>query len=269
MVLPVEAADEQGVAKPSIARVRDYWLGGWHNSELDRGFADRTAMCAPHIPYLVRAQRALLGRVVRYLVGQGVRQFLDLGSGLPTLGHIHEVAQGIDPASRVVYVDNDSGVVDDGRQLIAGNENAVFAEADIREPSRVLNAPEARRLLDLTKPVAVLAIATLQHIPDSDDPGAMIAVYREAMCPGSYLGVSHYGLDEQLAAGYKLFDEMNLGKRPEVSLRDLTSVSILFTGLEIVSPGIVPLVLWRPDPDDELGHHPERHPVYVGVGRKP
>jgi hypothetical protein len=268
MVLP-EAAGEQRVGKPNIARIRDYWLGGQHHSGLDRDFADHISACIAHIPYLVRAQRALLERMVRYLVGQGVRQFLDLGSGLPTCGHIHEIAQGIDPASRVVYVDTDPGVVEDGRRLLAGNQNAALVGVDIREPDRVLNAPETRRLLDLSEPVAVLVIATLQHIPDSVDPAAMIAAYRDAMCSGSYLGVSHLGPDEQLVAGYKLFDEMQLYERPDVSVRDRASIAILFSGLELVEPGIVPMILWHPDPDDELGRDPERLPVFAGLGRKP
>jgi hypothetical protein len=269
MVLPKDASGEQGVGKPSIARIRDYWLGGEHHSETDRAYADYAAACTPHIPYLVRAQRQLLGRMVRYLVGQGVRQFLDLGSGLPTVGHVHEVAQAVEPASRVVYVDNDPGVVEDSRDLLAGNDLATLVDVDMRAPHRVLEAPQTRELLDPDEPVAVLAIATLQHLPDSDDPPGVIAAYRDTMCPGSYLAVSHLGPDEQLLAGHKLFDQMRLGERPDVSLRDPESIATLFAGLELVDPGIVPLVLWRPDPDDDLGRNPERHPVYAGLGRKP
>jgi hypothetical protein len=268
MVLPVNAAGEQGARNPSIAGTHDYWLGGRHHSELDREFADRTAMVAPHIPYMVRQQRALLGRMVRFLVGHGVRQFLDLGSGVPAVGHVHEIAQGIDPASRVVYVDTDPGVVAYSGRLLTGNKHAALVDADIREPGQVLNAPETRRLLDPGEPTAVLVVATLQHIPDADDPIGVIAAYRDAMCSGSYLAVSHLGPDEHLVAGQKLFDQMNLGERPDVSLRDQGSVAALFSGLELVSPGIVPIALWHPDPDDDLGRDPERHPIYAGLGRK-
>jgi hypothetical protein len=207
--------------------------------------------------------------MVRYLVGQGVRQFLDLGSGVPTLGHVHEIAQGIDPTSRVVYVDTDPDVVAAGSRLLAGNEHAALVDADIREPSQVLNAAETHGLLDLGEPTAVLAISTLQHIPDSDDPTEMIAAYLDAMCSGSCLGVSHMGPDKHLAAGQKLFDRMNLGDRPKVSVRDQDSVAVLFSGLELVSPGIVPIVLWRPDPGDAPGRNPERHSICAGLGRKP
>lgn len=268
MVRPV-GAGSPGVGDSSIASIRDYWLGGRHHSEVDREFADRIAIVVPHIPYLVRAERALLGRMVRYLVGQGVRQFLDLGSGMPTLGHVHEIAQGVDPTARVVYVDTDPGVVAYAGELLAGNEHAALVNADIRDPSRVLNAPQTRQLLDLAEPTAVLVISTLQHIPDSDDPIQVISAYRDALGSGGYLAVSHFGPDEHLIAGEKLFDQMNLGVRPDVSLRDQKSLKMLFAGLELVPPGIVPIVLWRPDPDDDLGRNPDKHPIFAGLGRKP
>jgi hypothetical protein len=269
MALPIEAAGGRGGAKPSIARVRDYWLGGRHHREVDRHFAENTAMCAPHIPYLVRAQRALLGRMVRYLVEQGVRQFLDLGSGVPTLGHVHEIAQALDPAARVVYVDHDPGVAADGRYLLEGNDNAVLIDADLRNPDEVLAHPQTRRLLDLSEPLAVLVIATLQHIPDSEKPCVAIAGYREVLSPGSYLAMSHYGTDTQLVTAYTLFDQMKLGSRPEVNLRDRNAIDCYFDGLTLVEPGIVPILLWRPDSDEELGRNADVAPIWAAMGRKP
>jgi hypothetical protein len=268
MVLPVDAMGDQGVDKPRIARVRDYWLGGEHHDETDQGFANYFAMCAPHLPWLVRRQRDLLRRMVRHLVDQGVRQFLDLGSGLPTVGHVHEIAQGIDPAARVVYVDTDPGVVADGRELLAGNELATLVDVDIWQPHQVLDAPRARELLDLSKPIAVLVLDMLQHIPDAENPAGLIAGYRDLMCSGSYLGLSSFGPDEQLAAGFGLFDQMHLGERPVVSLRDAKTLESLFAGFEIVEPGIVPIVLWRPEDDDDLGRNPEKVPMHAGLGRK-
>jgi hypothetical protein len=269
MVLPVDAAGDHGVGKLRLARVRDCWLGGEHHDETDRYFANYFAMCAPHLPWLVRRQRDLLRRMVSYLVDQGVRQFLDLGSGLPTVGHVHQIAQGLDPASRVVYVDTDPGVVEDGRELLAGNELATLIDVDIRQPRQVLDEPRARRLLDLNEPMAVLFLDMLQHIPDAEDPAGLIEGYREVMCSGSYLGLSSFGPDEQLSAGFGLFDQMHLGERPEVSLRDAHATEALFSGFEIVEPGIVPIVLWRPDPDDDLGRNPEKVPMHAGLGRKP
>jgi hypothetical protein len=264
MVVPVETLPERDGAAFTLARVRDYWLGGHHHREADRRFADNTAACAPHIPYQVRAQRALLGRMVRYLLGQGVRQFLDLGSGIPAMGHVHELARG---AARVVYVDNDAEVAADSESLLAGEDDVALVRADLRKPDEVLSDPRLRRLLDLSEPVAVLVIATLQHIPDSDDPVAIVAEYVDAMCPGSFLGVSHYGPDNELVESYRRFDGMNLGHRPEVTLRDQTSLAVFFAGLEIVEPGIVPMVLWRPEPDDDTWRNPQRLPIYAGVGR--
>jgi trans-aconitate methyltransferase len=205
--------------------------------------------------------------MVRYLLDQGVRQFLDLGSGIPTMGHVHEVAHEIDPAARVVYVDSDAGVAADARQLLAGNDRTLVLDSDIREPEAVLAAAAA--LLDLTEPVGLLVIATLQHLPDSDDPVGLVAAYVDALCSGSYLASAHHGPDQHLEDGYRLFDQMQLGRRPEVSLRDQARSGMIFAGLELVEPGIVPLVLWRPDPDDELGRNPERLPIFAGVGRKP
>jgi hypothetical protein len=269
MALPIEAAGGQGFGGLNVARMDDYWLGGQHHSEVDRLFADRVAITAPYVPYLVRAQRALLTRMVRYLMDQGVRQFLDLGSGLPTAGHVHEIAQAAAPSARVVYVDFDSSIVDDGHQLLTGNDGAALLNTDIREPGTVLEAVRARCLLDFSEPVAVLAIAVLQHIPDSDDPIGMIAAYLDALCPGSYLALSHYGPDEHLMTGITMFNQMNLGQPPDVTFRDRTSVAVFFSGLELVEPGVVPIIKWRPDPEDDPGINPDRHPIFAGVGRKP
>jgi hypothetical protein len=265
MVLPVDATGGHGVGRPRLARVRDCWLDGEHHDEADQEFADYIAVCAPHLPYLVRAQRDLLRRMVRHLVGQGVRQFLDLGSGLPTPRHVHEIA----PDARVVYVDNDPTVIEDGRKVLAAKELATIIDVDIREPGRVLDAPETRRLLDLSEPVGVLIIDMLQHMPDAEDPAGVIAGYHERLCSGSYVGLSHFGPDEQLATGFGLFDAMHLGERPVVSLRDPEAIKALFTGLDLVEPGIVPIMLWRPDPDDDLGRNPEKAPMHAGLGRKP
>jgi hypothetical protein len=129
----------------------------------------------------------LLGRIVRYLVEQGVRQFLDLGSGVPTRAHVHEIAEDCQPPARVVYVDKDPGVAADGQQVLADHPNAAYLAVDLRKPEQVLDHPHTRKLLDRTAPVAVLAIATMQQLPDSDDPAGVLAAYLDAMCPGSFL----------------------------------------------------------------------------------
>jgi hypothetical protein len=259
-----EAATE---GTPSIARIRDHWLGGSHHTDADRVLADHILVCAPHLPYLVRSQRTMLARVVRYLLEQGVRQFLDLGSGVPTTNHVHEVAQAADPECRVVYVDVEDGVADEGRELVADNPRAAYLCADISDPRQVLESAEVRELLDFDQPVAVLLIETLLHIPDAADPAAVVANYVEAMSSGSYLVLAHFGEDDQLNAGLNMFSEL-YGAPPAVTLRDPVKLKDFFTGVDLVEPGIVPVTLWHPDPDD-VGFNPEAARIYVGVGRKP
>lgn len=267
MVLPIEAADNGGVTTLNIARIRDYWLGGAHHTEVDRVYADHILVCAPQVPYLVREQRAMLRRMVNYLIGRGVRQFLDLGSGVPTVDSVHEVAQALDPATRVVYVDNDPFVVRDGRDLLADNDRAAIVEADIRDVRDVLAAPLLRELIDPNQPVAILLIETLLHIPETDDPAAMVAGYKRAMAPGSYLGISHFSVTEELINGFALFTKM-FGTFPEITLREPEQVQEYFAGLELVEPGVVPLPLWRPEPGVTRDRNPDRVRVPTGLGRK-
>jgi hypothetical protein len=257
-----------GPDRPNIARIRDYWLGGSHYSEEDCELANRIVVCAPHIPYLVRAQRALLQRLVRHAYAQGVRQFLDLGSGVPTSRHVHEIAQDIDPECRVVYVDIDPGIASLGDRLLKGNDNVAFLQADIRQPEQVLDAPETRKLLDLDQPVAVLMIDTLMHFPDAENPSALVAAYVEATCSGSYLAISHFSESDELRTAFGLFDRM-FGAPPAVTLRSREWLADFFAGLDLVDPGVVPVPLWRPSTDDEFPRNPELAEVVVGLGRKP
>lgn len=255
-------------AKLNTARIRDYWLNGSHNTEIDREFADYIILCAPHLPYVVRTQRAFLRRVVRHLVVAGVRQFLDLGSGLPTAGNVHEVAQGVDANCRVVYVDIDPAIVDEGRALLAGNDNTCFVCADVRRPEQVLDAPELRGLLNLDEPVVVLLIDLLHHIPDSDNPTTFVAAYIEAMSSGSYLALTQFGEDERLVTARTVFRQM-FGVPPSLALRDRERVTDFVTGLDLVEPGIVPIPLWRPGPEHHTDRNPELYQVFAAVARKP
>lgn len=252
----------------TIARVRDLWLEGtYDHTPAGLDFADHVLIVAPHIPHLVRAQRALLRRMVRYLLGQGVKQFLDLGSGIPTCGHVHEIARSIDPEYRVVYVDSDPGIAEDGRALLAGNDRATYLCADIRRTTDVLEARETRQLIDFDQPVAVLLIETLLHIPDTDDPNGMVAGYVDVLSSGSFLGISHFNNTEAIEAGFNMFARM-FGSIPRVFLRDRARQAEFFTGLEMIHPGIVPLQLWQPGPNDIIDRNPELTDVYAGLGRK-
>jgi hypothetical protein len=253
--------------QPSIARIRDYWLGGVHHCERDRVAADRILVCAPQLPYLVRAQRALLGRMVRYLIGQGVCQFLDLDSGVPTRGHVHEVARPLLPDARVVYIDTDPRLVQDGQNLLERNEHATYLHADARCPEQVLEHPQLRRLIDLSEPVAMIMIDTLLHVPDEDNPAALITAYTTAVCSGSYLGLAQFSQTPELLHGIALFTQM-YGKPPPIPLREPDQLAQLFIGMDIVEPGIVPLPLWHPHPGEDTDPNPERMRVYAGLGRK-
>ncbi|MTD57079.1 hypothetical protein GKO32_24330 [Amycolatopsis sp. RM579] len=257
---------EGAVAPGTIARVRDAWLDGSHHTSAHVEIGEHILVCAPHLPFLVRAQRLLLARMVRYLAKQGITQFLDLGSGVPADGQVHQIAQQVNPDAKVVYVDIDASLAGEARALLAGEPNTAYLEADIRRPSDVLDAPETRNLLDLRKPVAVLLIETLLHLPDSDDPEGVVGSYVAALAPGSYLGISHFSPNEDLEKGLNIFSRM-FGAPPAVTLRSPEQQARFFTGLEMVEPGLVPVPLWRPD-TEPIDRNPHLAEVYAGLARK-
>lgn len=269
MASPI-APGEHGMDLGSIARVNDRWLGGtYRNSQADLDFAQQVELVTPHIPYLVRAQRAMLGRMVRYLAGQGVRQFLDLGSGVPTRGHVHEVAREAAPEARVVYVDHDPELAADSQDLLAGEDRVAYLCADFRQPAGILDAPGTRGLIDLRRPVALLFIESLTYLPESDDPDAMVAAYLDALPSGSYLGISQAHLTGALESGLALSQRMFNVPPPQVFLRNRERLARFFTDLEIVEPGVTPVQLWRPDPGAEIDQNAELGGMLVGLGRKP
>lgn len=254
------------IESPSAARIYDYHLGGVHNFPVDRQVADQIARMAPDLPRIMRANRAFLDRAIRFLVAAGVRQFLDLGSGIPTVDNVHEIAQRIAPEARVAYVDNDSVAVAHSRALLEGNPYATAVEADIRNVARVLRAPEVSGLIDFSQPVALLMVAVLHFVPDSDDVDSIIAGYRHAVVDGSYLVISHAPADQN--------DEPENAQQAHTTYRrrvtDFTprtraEVAAMFTGFDLVEPGLVHVEQWRP----EGGDTPDPVGGWVGVGRKP
>jgi S-adenosyl methyltransferase len=243
-------------------------LGGSHHNAADRQIAERILLGAPHLVHVVRSYRAFLGRVVRYLVEVGVRQFLDLGSGLPTAGNVHEVAQDFHFECRVVYVDIDPGVVAEGDSLLAENRNVAMLRADLSQPERVLDATRRCGLFDLGAPVAVLATDVLQYVPDANDPAGFMAVYMDAVCPGSYMSVAHSDYDEALVAGLTAFRDFCQISVPSLTFRDLAQIAGFFDRLDLVEPGIVPVPLWRPELNESFSTDPEGFSTYCGLGRK-
>ncbi len=266
MVRPIWAPGENGPAEPNTARVRDYWLGGDHHSAADREMADEFLVCAPHLPYLCRIQREFLRRAVRYLVDSGIRQFLDLGSGLPTVGNVHEVAAALAPDTKVVYVDIDPVVAEEGRDLLAGNADAEFLQGDLRHPARVL---EAAKLLDFDQPVAVLMLDVLHFVCDTEDPAGIVAGYVDALAPGSHLALTHTSQDEGLLAAIRLFSTLYAAPLPEFTFREPDRIAEFHRGMTVLEPGMVPIPLWRPDPDVDENRHPENFQGYAVVARKP
>jgi S-adenosyl methyltransferase len=253
---------------PHIARIYDYWLGGKDNFAADRRVAEEILELAPGTVQNVRANRAFLGRVVRYLADQeGIRQFLDIGTGVPAADNTHEVAQSVAPECRVVYVDNDPIVLAHARALLTSPDGmTAYVDADIREPGKIL--AEAAGTLDLRQPVAVMMLAVLHVIDDDDDPYGIVARTMEALPPGSYLAISHGASDintEVMAdvAG-RLKTLMPPGQKP--AFRDRAEVLRLFSGLDLLEPGVVPLPQWRPAEGAAGGGN---IPMWAGVARKP
>src|SRR6185437_11088093 len=234
-------------AKPHVSRVYDYLLGGKDNFAADRAVGDQMIASLPAIQVGVRAQRDVLGRVVRYLVGEaGIRQLLDIGSGLPTAENVHEIAQGIEPATRVVYVDNDPVVLSHARALLADNEATSVADGDLRDPAGILGHPAVRDHLDWDQPVGLLLCGILHYVLDEEDPGRLVAELVDALPPGSFVFIHHL-LDTGDPAAAALQEQMlkGLGR---VRFRTLAQVRRLFGDLELVEPGLVPIPEWRPDP---------------------
>jgi hypothetical protein len=257
---------------PNPARIYDYFLGGKDNFPADREVADQVLEIAPVARDVVEDNRAFLRRVVRHLAGEaGIRQFIDHGSGLPTQGNVHEIAQEVAPDARVVYVDNDAMVVTHSRALLAG-DNTVAIEADLRDPEAIVGHPEVRQLIDFEQPIALLLMAILHFIAD-EDPYGIVARFREAMAAGSYLAISHGTRDIPVRPDMSPEAMAEMGAKVE-RLYQLTTTSLVtrtraqverfFDGFDLLEPGVVEIQLWRPDDSGSL----LPGGFYGGVGRK-
>ena len=248
------------------ARVYNYWLGGKDNYAADREAAEQAIAANPGIVTDVRANRAFLARAVRFLAAEcGIRQFLDIGTGLPTAGNTHEVAQAITPEARIVYVDNDPVVLSHARALLASTAEGrtAYLEADLRETASILRA--AARTLDFSEPVALMLLIVLHLIPDTDDPYGTVAALVRALPSGSYLVLAHPASDiraAQMAEMTKRVNERMNG--PAATMRDRAAVSRFFDGLELLEPGVVQPQQWRPEPG-VIG--PDRVTAWCGVAR--
>lgn len=255
------------IEKPNAARVYDYLLGGACNFEPDRVFAEQLLTTIPEAEGAARQNRAFLRRAVLFCLEQGVRQFLDIGSGIPTIGNVHEIAQRAAPDCQVVYVDNEPIAVTHSSLLLEGNDTADIVEADLLDVDAVLGSASVRRLLDFDQPIAVLMAAVLHFVPDSANPGQAIARYIDAMASGSYLVLSHAARVETQRSqdGWRMYDKSTTPGNG----RTRDEVAAFLTGMELAEPGVVWAPLWRPDPHMDPPRHPELSMVYATVARKP
>ena len=237
--------------KPSPARIYDFWLGGSQNFEADREAGRRAAEAMPTLTAAIRANRAFLGRIVHHLVTDyGITQFLDLGSGVPTVGNVHQVAKDVDPAARVVYVDIDPVAIAHARHLLANVEGVNAILADMRRPKDVLNHPLVPQTLDLTQPIALLFNAVLHFLSDADRPGEIVRAYARAVAPGSYLALSHAAPDlTHRGEQDTMLDDYRRSTSTPFTNREPEEIASWLTGLEICPPGLVTVDTWRPEPD--------------------
>ena len=254
-------------SRANIARVYDYLLDGAHNFAIDRELALKGLELLPNLRDAARFNRAFLYRAVRYCVEQGIRQFVDIGSGVPTVGNVHEVAQGLAPSSHVVYVDNEPVAVAHSELMLGDNENVGVVWADAREPHSVLVHPVTRRLVDFEQPVAVLMVALLHAVSDEDDPWGIVSRFRDAVVPGSYLVLSH-GTGDKGSERLRAYRELYRDSQTPVFHRNHEEVVRLFDGWELVEPGVVFTPEWRPEVGAVAVPDPERGFCYAGVGVK-
>jgi hypothetical protein len=261
------------VSKPNVARVYDAMLGGKDNFAADRDFVEQAVRIAPKARLAAMCNRAFLGRVVRYLVGEaGITQFLDLGSGLPTQGNVSEVAHELDPGAHVVHVDIDPVVYLHGTALLADAQTTDVAVGDVRSPAAILGDPTVRSLIDFGRPVGLLMFAILHHIDDRDRPESIAAQFRAAMPSGSYLAISSFRMPgpelPELRAVTIEGEKLLAGKLGSGRWREEKEILTWFGDWELIDPGLVPLPQWRPSAEGSIPRDEIYHSFFGGVARK-
>ncbi|WP_432055730.1 SAM-dependent methyltransferase [Streptomyces sp. bgisy022] len=269
MERPAWAPRSIDITVPSVSRMYDFYLGGSHNFEVDREAARKAMEFMPGLPKIMQANRAFMRRAVRFAVGEGITQFLDIGSGIPTFGNVHEVARAAEPAARVVYVDHDPVAVAHSREVLRGDERTDVVAADLLGPREILESAEVERLIDLNRPVALLLVAILHFVEDADDPYAAVAALREALAPGSMLVLTHASYEgiplppERAEGAVDVYRDI----RNPLIMRTREDIARFFEGYDMVEPGLVPMPRWRPEtPEEDVD--PFAFSGFAGVGRK-
>ena len=264
----------EGSSKPATAaRIYDYYLGGIHNFAADQEAARRIIEQFPSMPLIARENRAFLGRAVQFLVDTGIDQFLDVGSGIPTEGNVHEIAQATNPDARVLYVDIDPVAVAESLDLLDGNAGATAIRGDLRTPADIVSHPSVKALLDFDRPIGLLLAAVLHFMPDDDEAYRVVAELIDALPTGSYVAISAAAAESFAPTSGVTQAVIDVYRERTVSgarSRTHDEFARFFTGLELVAPGVVWLHQW-PDSDvvhPEFADHPERSGEWAAVGRK-
>lgn len=274
-MIPLAREDRSWTSKdtntdiPNPARMYDYFLGGYHNFEADRAAARKVIETNPNTLLVMQANRAFVRRAVRYLIEVGVRQFLDVGSGIPTVGNVHEVAQNMAVDARVVYVDAEPVAVRHSEMLLRDNPNASAIRVDARDTKEMLEHGEVRRLINFAEPVGILICSVLPFIPNDEEAYAIVCTLSEALPVGGYLAISHATFEgtsqEEIEAIRGLYGNTS----NPVQMRSKANIEVFFEGLEFVEPGLVNVPQWRPEsPDDPFYDRPELSSNYGAVGYK-
>jgi SAM-dependent methyltransferase len=263
---PAWAPEGVDMQQASPARMYDALLGGSHNFEIDRQAAELGKQLVPDLPRLALSNRAFLRRAVRFMVDSGIKQFLDIGSGIPTAGNVHEVAQTLDPEIRVLYVDIDPVAVAHARAILQGNDKAGAIEADLRKPDELLAHVRETGLIDFEQPVGVLLVAVLHLLSEDDQPIEKVAALRAAVPACSYVAISHLTSELRPEDAGKLGANAANKSRVGIHFRDRDGIAAMFEGWELVEPGVVELSAWRPESQRDLYESPGRSLGLAGVG---
>jgi S-adenosyl methyltransferase len=254
------------VTVPSAARIYDFLLGGKDNFAVDREFAEAVLRQLPESRDAAQANRRFLGRAVEFLAAAGVRQFLDLGTGLPSQNNVHEVAQRVRPDARVVYVDSDPVVLRHAEALLARDESTIVIQEDLRHPARILGHPDVERMIDFSQPVAVMFVAVFHFVTDDQDPWGIVSAMTERLVPGSYLALSHGTLEGRPADVVAAVQERYQNASAPMVARGRDEIARFFDGFELVEPGVVHTTEWRSDKAERA--RPGGEWTLAGVGRK-
>jgi S-adenosyl methyltransferase len=255
--------------RANVARVYDYLLGGSHNFLADQDVGRAIAAVDANARALAQANRQFLGRAVRFLSRAGIGQFLDIGSGIPTQGNVHEVAQQADPAARVAYIEVDPVAIAHSKAILADNTGAAIIEADLRDPEKILAHDTTRRLIDFSQPVGLLLVSVLPFIGDDGDPWRIVATMRDALAPGSYLVLCHATDESRPVVAQAAQTAYNRSVATQARVRSRADILRFFDGFDLLDPGLVSIPLWRPDSPADVPSDPSKFWCLAGVARRP